>query len=89
MLKFIKLLFKNKQKKHKNKRSRWEELSSKHVPKWVKNSFWKSAPSPVCRPPNFVMRFKGKTFRYKVEYHELGGYPYKTKIEYYRKLRRR
>jgi len=63
----------------------WENISVQEVPKWVKRSLSKSLPSPVSRPSNFVMYFKGKTFKYKVVYSETNS---RIDMDYYRKLRR-
>ena len=62
----------------------WEEID--RPPKWVLKAFWKQIPSPVSRPPEFITYFKGRTFRYKVEYREKSFN--NTEINVYRKLRK-
>jgi len=64
----------------------WVRLDDNKVPMWVVRAFNHNLPSPLNRPLNFFITFKGKTFRYRIFYNEKGQ---QANIKYYRKLRMR
>ncbi len=70
-----------------NTNNEWKRLEWNKVPGWVKREFGKNCPSPVSRPPHFEMKFRGKTFHYRVIYEEINCN--KTKLECFRRKRKK